>query len=263
MAEKSSFVLYDKYEEQIKMLSDQQAGQLFKAIYACRLGQEMTIEDPAVAILWSVIRQQMAVDEQRYQEVCDKRRAAGQKGGRPAKMAAEIRPSGRPPQTEGEQMLSASEANAFFASVPDPDGEDESDGDIDKNNFPPQAPQEQTDWHERFSPAMGEKLDEWLAYKAEKRQKYKPQGLKTLFSKALKEIDEYGEQAVMEVIDRSMSSGYQGIVWDQLAASVLRNKNTTPPKRLKSAENLAGGDRDESLEDLLSRIQAWEKGDEA
>ena len=62
MAEKSSFVLYDKYDEQIKMLSDQQAGQLLKAIYACRAGQERAVEDPAVAILWSVIRQQMAVD---------------------------------------------------------------------------------------------------------------------------------------------------------------------------------------------------------
>ena len=253
MAEKSSFVLYDKYDEQIKMLSDQQAGQLLKAIYACRAGQERAVEDPAVAILWSVIRQQMAVDERKYQEVCDKRRSAGQKGGRPTKSAAE-----RKLEPLKEREAPPAKANAFLASVVLADDDDDLEGDDDKTLFPPKCPQKAADWHERFSPAMGEKLDEWLAYKAEKRQKYKPQGLKTLLSKTAKEIAEHGEQAVMEAIDCSMSSGYQGIVWDRVA-SPFRRQNAEQAQPFKGA---ASGSGEDGLEDLLAQIQAWEEGGE-
>ena len=84
------------------------------------------------------------------------------------------------------------------------------------NNIPPIVPQ--ADWHDRFSASMVAKLEEWLAYKQEKRQNYKPTGLKTLINKAEKEVAQYGETAVIEVIDASMSSGYQGIVWDRLAS---------------------------------------------
>lgn len=113
------------------------------------------------------------------------------------------------------------------------------------------------DWHERFSPAMGEKLDEWLAYKAEKRQKYKPQGLKTLLSKTEKEIAKYGEEAVMDVIDSSMSSGYQGIVWDRLAGSHAGTKTAG----YAGAKTSGGPSKpDDGLDDLLAQMyqRGWE-----
>lgn len=113
------------------------------------------------------------------------------------------------------------------------------------------------DWHERFSPAMGEKLDEWLAYKAEKRQKYKPQGLKTLLSKTEKEIAKYGEEAVMDVIDSSMSSGYQGIVWDRLAGSHAGTKTAG----YAGAKTSGGSSKtDDGLDDLLAQMyqRGWE-----
>lgn len=233
MAEKSSFVLYDKYDEQIKMLSDQQAGQLLKAIYACRAGQERAVEDPAVAILWSVIRQQMAVDERKYQEVCDKRRSAGQKGGRPTKSAAE-----RKLEPLKEREAPPAKANAFLASVVLADDDDDLEGDDDKTLFPPKGPQKAADWHERFSPAMGEKLDEWLAYNAEKRQKYKPQGLKTLLSKTAKEIAEHGEQAVMEAIELQHEQRLSG---DRLGS---RGKSFSASKRRAGPAFQGGGQRE-------------------
>lgn len=82
MAEKNSFVLYTKYQEQINILNDAQAGQLMKAIFAYQTGQEIEISDPMVVMLWSVIRQQLDVDNQKYEEECKKRAEAGAKGAR-------------------------------------------------------------------------------------------------------------------------------------------------------------------------------------
>lgn len=118
-------------------------------------------------------------------------------------------------------------------------------------NNPPIEP----DWHERFSPAMGAKLDEWLAYKAERREKYKPQGLKTLINKAEKEVATYGEAAVMDVIDSSMSSGYQGIVWDRLAGSHAGTKTAG-----YAGTKTSGGStkpKDDNLDDLLTQMTKW------
>lgn len=111
------------------------------------------------------------------------------------------------------------------------------------------------DWHERFRPEMGAKLDEWLAYKAERREKYKPQGLKTLLNKTEKEIATYGEAAVMDVIDSSMSSGYQGIVWDRLASSHAGTKTAG-----YAGTKTSGGptkSKDNSVDDLLTQMTKW------
>ena len=85
MADKISFVLYTRYEEQINMLNDEQAGQLMKAIFAYQKKGEAEVSDPVVAMLWSVIKQQLDVDNQKYQETCNNRKEAGKKGGRPKK----------------------------------------------------------------------------------------------------------------------------------------------------------------------------------
>lgn len=57
---------------------------------------------------------------------------------------------------------------------------------------------------------------DWLSYKKEKRQGYKETGLKSLLSQIRKAADEHGDDAVIDVIHTSMSSNYQGIVFDRL-----------------------------------------------
>lgn len=57
---------------------------------------------------------------------------------------------------------------------------------------------------------------DWLSYKKEKRQGYKETGLKSLLSQIRHEADEHGDEAVIQVIRTSMSSNYQGIVFDRI-----------------------------------------------
>lgn len=67
-----------------------------------------------------------------------------------------------------------------------------------------------------FTPAMIAKVNEWLDYKAEKRQQYKPTGLKSLITQIEKQAHQHGEAAVMQLIDDCMAANYQGIIWDKL-----------------------------------------------
>ena len=67
-----------------------------------------------------------------------------------------------------------------------------------------------------FTPAMIAKVNEWLDYKSEKRQQYKPTGLKSLITQIEKQVHQHGEAAVMQLIDDCMAANYQGIIWDKL-----------------------------------------------
>lgn len=73
---------------------------------------------------------------------------------------------------------------------------------------------------ERLRGELRQAVEEWLAYKAEKRQPYRPTGLKSLVTQIEHKAQEHGEAAVAAVIRESMSSNYQGIVFDRLNRSV-------------------------------------------
>ncbi len=60
---KNSFVLYHDWEEPVKLLTDAQAGALFKAIFAYEKRGEEPPEDPAVRMAFRFIR--TALDENR------------------------------------------------------------------------------------------------------------------------------------------------------------------------------------------------------
>ena len=66
-----------------------------------------------------------------------------------------------------------------------------------------------------FSSEIISHIDDWLAYKDEKRQSYKSTGLKSLLTQIENNITAHGEKAVIHAITESMASNYQGIVWDK------------------------------------------------
>lgn len=67
-----------------------------------------------------------------------------------------------------------------------------------------------------FSPLVSAALKSWGKYKREKRQEYKPEGLKSLFSQVQHNVEKYGEDAVIALIGESMAANWQGIAWDKL-----------------------------------------------
>lgn len=82
---KDSFVIYTKFEEQISLLSDAQAGVLFRALMCYQMDKEMPKMDGMTNMLFTIIRQQIDFDNDKYQAVCERNKTNGSVGGRPSK----------------------------------------------------------------------------------------------------------------------------------------------------------------------------------
>ena len=74
-----------------------------------------------------------------------------------------------------------------------------------------------------------EALRAWIEYKRERRESYKPAGLKALVSRVEKAEAQHGASAVVELIEDCMSAGYQGIVWKLLQDKA--SPKSTPVKK--------------------------------
>lgn len=86
MAEKKSFILYFDNAKQVNMLTDEQAGKLFKAIFKfAETGEETEFDDLALGIVFSFIADIIRRDTEKYDDICKKRSDSGKKS---AKMRA-------------------------------------------------------------------------------------------------------------------------------------------------------------------------------
>lgn len=70
-----------------------------------------------------------------------------------------------------------------------------------------------------LSPTLRGAVESWIRYKSEKNQAYKPEGLRALVSEIRHNAEKYGDQAVVDLINKCMSSNWQGIIFDRLAKS--------------------------------------------
>ena len=73
-----------------------------------------------------------------------------------------------------------------------------------------------------FSQEMEETVIEWLEYKVEKRQGYKPTGLKNLIAQIASKAASSGDAPVIALIHECMANNWQGIIWDRLGRSEQR-----------------------------------------
>lgn len=69
-----------------------------------------------------------------------------------------------------------------------------------------------------FTKEMKAKMGEWITYKVERKEGYKETGLKSLLRQVETKCAEFGEPAVMNLIDTCMASDWKGIIFDKLGA---------------------------------------------
>lgn len=81
------------------------------------------------------------------------------------------------------------------------------------------APLALSDLEDRFPMQVAESILEWLSYKQERREGYKPTGLKSLLTQVENNVQKRGAQPVADVIRLSMSNGWHGIIWDRMESS--------------------------------------------
>lgn len=84
MPEKKSFILYVDRKKELDLLTAEQCGILFKAIFDyVDSGNMIDIDDIAVKLMFSVFKSQIDECSVKWEEVRQKRSEAGKKGGAP------------------------------------------------------------------------------------------------------------------------------------------------------------------------------------
>lgn len=82
---KGLFVWYEDAKT-FELLSDEQLGKLIRNLVKySQSGEAPTLDDPAVAMAFRFMANRDDYDSHKYEEICEKRREAGKKGGRPPK----------------------------------------------------------------------------------------------------------------------------------------------------------------------------------
>lgn len=107
-----------------------------------------------------------------------------------------------------------------------------------------------------ISPLLADKLREWFKYKTERKEPYKEQGMKSLLRQVESHCIQYGDGALADLIDDSMSNGWKGIIFDRLKQKTIpnaqqpyqgggRGRNVPPSGVDRILEMMERGDFDE------------------
>lgn len=88
--DKNSFLIYLDYEEQFNLLTDEQIGQLMRAIMKYEKTGEQPELNGMVKMAFSFIKTQLDRDRKKYKDKCEKNRENAKKGGRPRKNQKDI-----------------------------------------------------------------------------------------------------------------------------------------------------------------------------
>lgn len=98
---------------------------------------------------------------------------------------------------------------------------------IRNKTYTPLPPQGETG----FGDDLQDAFESWLSYKAEKRQGYKPTGLKSLITEIRNNAQKYGEAAVANLIRECMASNWTGIIFSRLKSGGTTQTTSEPPPR--------------------------------
>jgi hypothetical protein len=205
---KNSFKLFTDYAEIFDSLSDEQAGQLIKAIFAHETGEEYRL-DGLLNAVFVPIRQQLDRNRESYNTICEKNRQNIQKRwDNDTTVSVGIRPY---------NSVSVNDTKNTDTDK-DKDKDTDTDTDKDTDNKTQNARTREGDVFagRSFSPLMQDKLTEWLKYKAERRESYKPVGLRSFLSEMENKLKQHSEADVIALINECMANNWKGIIWDKI-----------------------------------------------
>lgn len=101
---KRSFILFHDYKEQFLCLSDEECGQLIKAIFIYETEGEQTALPAEARMAFRFIRHALDENRGKYEDICKKRREAGKKGGKASVLSKcyQMQPSASDTETKTE-----------------------------------------------------------------------------------------------------------------------------------------------------------------
>lgn len=118
-----------------------------------------------------------------------------------------------------------------------------------KADKPPATPQKELPLEVidfgNLSPNVVSAVERWLQYKKERRETYKPTGLKALISQITNNVARFGEGAVIDLIDECMASNWRGIIFERLKEKPQQRQQQQKSGGDRLLEMIRGGVFDE------------------
>lgn len=202
MGDKKEYVkLWLSYRRYFEAYSAAEVGRLVLAAMDYRESGAEPEFSGSERFIWPAIRRDIDESVAAQKAISASRSEAGKQGGRPESEKANASPESN--EKQKKQMLSDESKKSY--------GQRKRTKEKDMDSILSPLP-----------PALRESVEKWVAYKGERREEYKPVGLQSLVTQITKAAEEYGEEAMIDVITRSMAANYKGIVFDWLKEASTR-----------------------------------------
>ena len=223
--QKESFVFYKGFREAINALPQEYQLKTLQYLMDYAFDGTEPEENGVEKALFLSFKPQIDASQKRYQTVV----ANGQKGGRPKKENKQQESENNQQESENNQNTKNQNQQKPNTNLNDNDNDNDNVNDNDNSNQneknnPPNPIGDSLQKQLKtirdsfvFTEALHNKVNDWLDYKKEKRQPYKPKGLQSLLSQIQQQYFQYGEQSVISIINLSMANNYEGILWAKIA----------------------------------------------
>lgn len=201
MADREYFPCYHSYFKKCEKLTDQELGRLFRALMMYSSTGERQELAGRESIAFDFIADDIDRADGAYREKCEKNSKNGKRGGRPKNQTVSEKPNGFKKSQDKDK-----DKDKDNTPPPDGGGSKRARGAL----YPPKP----EDYG--FGPELSAAFSDWIKYKREKRQEYKPTGLTALVSQVRNNAAKYGEDAIAALIRQCMAANWQGIIWGKL-----------------------------------------------
>lgn len=202
MGEKKEYVkLWLSYRSYFEAYSAAEVGRLVLAAMDYRESGAEPEFSGSERFIWPAIRRDIDESVAAQKAISASRSEAGKQGGRPESEKANAFDESN--EKQKKQMLSEESKKSY--------GQRKRTTEKDMDSILSPLP-----------PTLRESVEKWAAYKGERREEYKSVGLQSLVTQITKAAEEYGEDAMIDVISRSMAANYKGIVFDWLKEASTR-----------------------------------------
>ena len=199
--------------EKCQKLSDAEFGRLIRAALHYKANGEEVELNGREELLWNGFKLDIDRDNIKHNYVSGARKDAGKKG------------------AEARWQTDSKNSKSHFDDSKNSNCQQEEDKDKEEDKeIPPKSPKGETkdifaEGVKGMSDGLLSAVKGWISFKAEKRQPYKPTGLKSLLSEIRNNAVKYGDIGVICAINESMAANYQGIVWDKAKSA----QSKSPP----------------------------------
>ena len=190
----NSFTFYKNYYELIKYLKNDEKLELYNAIFEYIFEDKEPTFDGLLNGIW--INLKMPLDTSKNK---------GNRGGRPTKKEEKKdnkKTKRKPNENQNETKRETNNNISTFLFL------------LSNNIY----------FHTEDKRLLREKIKEWIEYKNERKEFYKEKGMKSLITEIENNCKEFGDEAVIKVINKSMASNYKGIVFEKLSTSKYKKK---------------------------------------